>query len=386
MTPPREQVDVLIVGAGPTGLSLALALHLLGIRPMVVDRQAAGANTSRAAVVHARTLEVLSGLGVADDLLACGLKVPTFRVRDRDRVLLDVDFSGLDTPFPYTLMLPQNETEKMLLRHLHAAGGRVERPVEMLFAKIGTDGADVTLRCENGERTVRARWIVGCDGGHSAVREAAGIGFAGGDYDEAFVLADVSMTWPLPREEVDLFLSRDGLAVVAPLPGERFRIVATVKSPPTFVDAPFLSELLALRGPTQSIRIDDVSWSSNFHLHHRVAQTPWRGRTLLCGDAAHVHSPAGGQGMNTGIQDATSLAAALACTLENDGIGPLQKWAERRHRVAREVVTMTDRMTRMATVGSPLGRAARNAALSTIGAFPSVKRRLAKRLAELDYR
>ena len=170
-------------------------------------------------------------------------------------------------------------------------------------------------------QSIKAHWLIGCDGMHSTVREKSGITFSGGEYDASFVLADVSMDWPLSCEEVTLFYSPKGLVVVAPLPNERFRIVATVDEAPEVPSLEFMQAILDARGPsTNPGRLHDVAWSSRFHIHHRVAQTPRKGRVLLCGDAAHVHSPAGGQGMNTGIQDSISLADALSKTL-HDGDG-----------------------------------------------------------------
>ena len=382
----KTDTDVLIIGAGPAGLALTAALRRLGVASITVDRQAAGANTSRAAVVHARTLEVLAGIEATQELLEKGVKVPIFRVRDRDRLLLEIDFSSLDTDYPFTLMCPQNVTEDILLRRVQALGGSIERPVELVGLKASTDGIRATLRDGRGDREVSAGWIVGCDGAHSIVRQQAGIPFEGGAYDERFVLADVRMDWPHPREEVDLFFSPDGLVVVAPLPGDHFRIVATAAAVEGTIDAQFLQSLLDARGPSSGTRIREIVWSSQFHLQHRVSASPRAGRILLCGDAAHVHSPAGGQGMNTGIQDAISLSRPLANALRSDDETGLNEWAKRRHAVAHDVVTLTDRMTRAATASSTVARTIRNALLVTVGHVPALTERLARRLAELDYR
>ena len=201
------------------------------------------------------------------------------------------------------------------------------------------------------------------------------------------MLADVAMDWPLSRDEVTLFYSPDGLMVVAPLPQDRFRIVATTDDAPQAPSVPFMQSVLDRRGPTAgAVRIRSLAWSSRFHIHHRVAETPRKGRILLCGDAAHVHSPAGGQGMNTGIQDAISLADALAATLHDGQESRLDAWAAERHRVARDVVAMTDRMTRVATVKSPTAQALRNMAVAFAGHLPPFRASLARTLAELDNR
>jgi 2-polyprenyl-6-methoxyphenol hydroxylase-like FAD-dependent oxidoreductase len=220
---------------------------------------------------------------------------------------------------------------------------------------------------------------------HSRVREQAGIAFVGAAYEQSFVLADVHMDWPLSREEVSLFFSPDGLVVIAPLPEDRFRIVATVDAAPEQPSIEFVQALLDRRGPvTTAGQVRDVIWYSRFRLHHRVAETLRKGRILLCGDAAHVHSPAGGQGMNTGIQDSVSLAEALSAAVADGVEARLDAWADARRRVASDVVSFTDRITRVATVKSGAGRILRNTIISSAGRLPTVRARLARRLAELD--
>ena len=379
--------DVLIAGAGPAGLALAAELKRLGVSPMIVDRQAAGANTSRAAVVHARTLEVLEPLGVTPDLIAEGVKVPVFRIRDRDRTLISIDFSSIPSLYRFTLMCPQDRTERILLTALERLSGSVLRPSELMGLEEAADHVDVQLEGERGAQSVRARWLVGSDGMHSRVREQSGIAFRGAAYEESFVLADVHMDWPLSREEVSLFFSPEGLVVVAPLPEQRYRIVATFDDAPETPSVAFMQDLLERRGPTRNAgRIHDVAWSSRFRIHHRVAESPRKGRVLLVGDAAHVHSPAGGQGMNTGIQDGVSLAHVLADTLRDGNEARLDAWAEERHKVATDVVALTHRLTGLATMKSGPGQAMRNAALAFAGHLPPVTAAIARNLAELRSR
>ena len=382
-----HSVDILIVGAGPTGLALGAELLRRGVPCLVVDAQPAGANSSRACVVHPRTLEVLEPLGLVPELLARGVAVPIFRVRDRDRALLSVDFRTLPSRYPYTLMLPQSDTEAVLLAGFEARGGQVLRPCRMLGLRAHVDGATVTLRALDGEHVVRARYLIGCDGTHSAVREQSAIGFVGGAYQESFALADVHLDWPLSREELSLFYAPAGLMVVAPIPRERFRIVATMKEAPALPSAADVQALLAARGPTGgAARVSHLIWSSRFHIQHRVARTFRSGRILILGDAAHVHSPAGGQGMNIGIQDAVSLGAALTAARDRGVDQELSAWAQRRQRVARGVVRLTDRMTRTATIESHAGQALRNAVLRLAGQMPGVRHAIAMRLSELSER
>jgi len=376
------QTDVLVVGAGPVGLTLATALAERGVDAVLVDRQAEGANTSRAAVVHARTLEVLREIGIAEQLVERGVIVPRFTVRDHDRALLSVDFGTLPTDFPFTLLVPQNITEELLLERLHAVGGAVHRPVEL--AAVATDDDGVTATMADGS-TVRARYAVGADGMHSTLREHTGIGFTGDTYAQSFVLADVHLDWAGAEHEVALYLTPEGVAVLAPLPGGRHRLVATVDDAPPRPTRADVQALLSARGPqAQPATVKDVVWSSRFRVHHRLADRYRAGRLFLAGDAAHVHSPAGGQGMNTGIQDAANLAAKLAAVLR-DGApeDTLDAYEAERRPVAEEVVAFTHRMTRVATVANAPLRGARNTLLRVLDRIPAVHRSMALSLSEL---
>ena len=381
------RTDVVVVGAGPTGLALACGLAARGVEPLVLDRLAEGANTSRAAVVHARTLEVLEDIEVTEQLLRLGVVVPRFTIRDRDRPLIEIPFGDLPTRYPYTLMLPQDVTERVLNDRLVALGGRVHRSLAVSGVAIEGDGATVRVEGPDGSNSsVNARYVVGCDGMHSAVREQAGIGFTGDRYPQSFVLADVAMDWPLPRDEVNLFFSPAGLVVVAPLPGDRYRVVATVDDAPETLGVADVSALLAARGPAAvPATVRNVEWSSRFRVHHRLADTYRAGPLFLAGDAAHVHSPAGGQGMNIGVQDGVLLAGLLADVLADHAPADvLDRYEAQRRPVALGVVAMTHRLTRAATARRPLTRFLRNTALRGAGHLGPVRRAFAMNLSELS--
>ena len=380
--------DVLIVGAGPTGLTLAIALRQAGIGHLLVDRLPEGQNTSRAAVIHAHTLEALEPLGVADTLVARGLRLERFALRDRDRPLMQLRFDGLPSAHRYILMIPQDETERVLAARLAALGGTVHRGITAAAVEQEADGARVTLATPDGKRTVRARYVVGGDGMKSLVREAAGIAFDGAAFEGAFVLADVRMDWPLGRSEVSLYFAPDGMLVVAPLPNGSFRIVAEVADAPAEPGLADVQALIDARGPaTGAAQVQSVVWSSRFHLHHRIARSYRSGRLLLIGDAAHVHSPAGGQGMNTGIVDAVTLAGMLAEVVRGerpdawlDGYGALRRPA------AEQVIALSSRVTALATTRGPARQAMRNAFLSILGTLPPARRRIEMNLSGLARR
>jgi 2-polyprenyl-6-methoxyphenol hydroxylase-like FAD-dependent oxidoreductase len=380
---------IAIVGAGPTGLALAMTLASAGVDFVLLDQQAEGANTSRAGVVHARTLEVLDELGASAELLRRGITIDRFSVRDGSRRLISLDFAKLPTAHPYTLMIPQSETEAVLVARLRELGGDVHRSHEVTDLRQDADGVTLTVQGPDGPPAqLRAEYAVGADGMHSTVRESAGIGFTGESYGESFVLADVTMDWTPGREEVSLLFDAAGLVVVAPLPGDRYRVVATVDDAPPVPDAAFVQQILDERAHGQGT-ITGLVWSSRFHVHHRVADHYRAGRLLLAGDAAHVHSPAGGQGMNTGIQDGYTLGLALTRAMNStDGTSDavLDSYETTRRPVAQRVVAFTDRMTRLATTRNRTKRAARNALLPLVGRLPAFRTRLTSEIAELNYR
>jgi 2-polyprenyl-6-methoxyphenol hydroxylase-like FAD-dependent oxidoreductase len=219
---------------------------------------------------------------------------------------------------------------------------------------------------------------------HSVVREQAGIGFTGGSYAESFMLGDVRLSWPQARREGSLHLSTEGITVIAPLPGDRCRIVATVREAPQQPSIDDIQAVLDRLGLHGTAKVTEVLWSSRFRVHHRVADTYRAGRVLLAGDAAHVHSPAGGQGMNTGIQDGVALGRLLAKALNGEDV--LDEYEAKRRPIALGVVAFTDRITKLATLSSAPLRAVRNAALPLITRIPAVRRKMAYQISELGNR
>jgi len=380
-----SQTDVLIVGAGPTGLALAATLQQAGIRHVLIDKLAEGQNTSRAAVIHAHTLEVLDSIGVADSLAQNGLKLSTFSIRDRDRSLLSLPFDALASKHAYLLMLPQDATERILAERLIALGGTIHRGVAATAVNQGAGDAQVSITSEAGDSTIRARYVVGADGMHSKVRTAAAIDFEGAAYSDSFVLADVHMDWPLRDEEVSLFFAAEGVTVVAPLPDGSYRVVATLENAPERPGVKDIQALINARGPSrQPGRVTDVIWSSRFRVHHRLASAYRNNRLFLVGDAAHVHSPAGGQGMNCGLVDACVLGQLLADVIRGKREeAALDLYERLRRPAAAQVLTLAGRLTGLATMRGSFKRAARNAVFSIINRLKPAKRRLMLNLSGL---
>ncbi len=380
--------DVLIVGAGPTGLALATALQQAGIDHLVIDALPEGLNTSRAAVIHAHTLEMLEPLGVVERIGNEALKLDRFVIRDRDAELLTIGFEQLPSRYRWTTMIAQPRTEAILGDRLRELGGAVRRNVELLDLRQAPDHVVARVATPEGEAIVQAGFVIGADGMHSVVRQSTAIGFDGSAYPESFVLADVRMDWPLGRDEVTLCFAPAGLVVIAPLPDGSFRIVATMDQAPEHPGLGDVQTLLDTRGPQVATgKVSQVIWSSRFRVHHRLASAYREGRILLMGDAAHVHSPAGGQGMNTGLVDAMVLGQALAAILRDGAsLATLDRFAEVRRHAAAKVLPLTARLTRLATIRSPLGRRIRNVFFRLLDRLPRFKTRLAFQLSGINRR
>jgi 2-polyprenyl-6-methoxyphenol hydroxylase-like FAD-dependent oxidoreductase len=361
-----KPAEVLIVGAGPTGLVLALWLTRLGVPVRIVDKTAEAGTTSRALAVQARTLEFYRQLGVADTIVARGREVAAVNLwvagRRAARAVLGDMGAGV-SPYPYAFIFPQDEHERLLIEHLSGAGLRVERETELADFEERGDRIAARLKHADGRvETCDVAFIAGCDGAHSRVRETLSIGFAGGTYEHLFYVADVDARGVVMNGEIHVALDRTDFLAVFPLKGDRrARLVGTVRD-----EAAHRRENLTWddvgRRVIGWLRIDveRVNWFSTYHVHHRVAECFRRGRAFLLGDAAHVHSPVGGQGMNTGIGDAVNLAWKLAAVLKrraDDRI--LETYEPERIAFARRLVATTDRAFTGVTSSTATARALR---------------------------
>ena len=359
------QTEVLVVGAGPTGLVLALWLKTLGVRFRIIDKAPAPGMTSRALVVHARTLEFYRQLGFAAAAVAAGQVMTAVNLWVRGRKAGRVSLGDIGTglsPYPYVLILPQDVHERLLIDHLMQLGVAVERPVELVSMTQDEARAIAKLRHGDGsEETVEALYVAGCDGAHSTVRGALEVGFPGGTYSHLFYVADITASGPVSDGELHVALDDADFLAVFPLKGQgRVRLVGTIED-----QAEGRQHTLAFEDVSKSViehlrmSIGAVNWFSTYRVHHRVANRFRRGRSFLVGDAAHIHSPVGGQGMNTGIGDATNLAWKLAAVLKGSGKELLDSYETERIAFARRLVETTDRAFTIVTSAGRIARLVR---------------------------
>ncbi|HKQ60365.1 MAG TPA: FAD-dependent monooxygenase [Candidatus Polarisedimenticolaceae bacterium] len=355
--------QVLICGAGPTGLMLALRLARAGVRLRIVDAAAEPGTTSRALVVHARTIEFYRQIGLAEAYLKEALPFVAANLWVRAHRVARVPVGDLGkgiSPYPYLTVCPQDRHERFLIGQLERVGVPVERPVKLLGFEEQDDRVRATLlRADGTEESCEASYIAGCDGAHSRVREVLDVGFPGGTYAHFFYVADVEARGPVMNDELHAALdTADFLAIFPLMGGHTGRLIGTIQSEDEqrreslrFEDVG--ADAIARLGVT----VDRVNWFSTYRVHHRVAERFRRGRAFLLGDAAHIHSPAGGQGMNTGLGDAVNLAWKLADVLSARAKPSLlDSYEPERIAFARRLVNTTDRAFVIATSDGRLAR------------------------------
>jgi 2-polyprenyl-6-methoxyphenol hydroxylase-like FAD-dependent oxidoreductase len=381
---------VLVAGAGPVGMTLASELTRYGVGVRIVDKAAQRTDKSKALVLWSRTLELLERGGGSAPFVNAGHKAEAVNFIAGDKVIGRVSMRDVRSRYPYGLMLPQSETERLLEERLRDLGVAVEREVELASFKAGADGVEAVLRdAGGGGEIVRADWLVGCDGAHSAVRHGLGAPFVGETLDSDWMLADVHMRgYPCPDSEASIYWHRDGVFVIFPISPGRYRVLADLppsgaEHPPT----PTLEDTQAIidrRGPAGLVAFDPI-WLAGFRINGRkVANYRW-GRVFLAGDAAHVHSPAGGQGMNTGMQDAFNLAWKLALVVhEKSGEHLLDSYSVERSGVGDEVLKGAARLTAVGTMRNPIAQSIRNLAGHMILGLPPVRHAFADTMTEVS--
>jgi 2-polyprenyl-6-methoxyphenol hydroxylase-like FAD-dependent oxidoreductase len=350
-----SRTDVLIVGAGPTGLVLGNWLARLGIAFRIIDKAAEPGTTSRALAVHARTLELYRQLDLTHAVVTDGHRVPAVNLWVKGKPEARVSFEDIAsdlTPYPFIEMFPQDEHEKLLIQRLKSFAITVERPVELTGFTDAGDRIIAQLRGPGGDETVEAAYIAGCDGARSEVRKATGTGFPGGTYNQVFYVADAKAAGPSVNGEINIDLDEADFLAVFPLQGQgRVRLIGTVRDERARnAESLTFPDVSGRAIEHLKIQVEQVNWFSTYRVHHRVTDHFRKDRALLLGDAAHIHSPAGGQGMNTGIGDAINLAWKLAAVLKQEAPEELlDSYETERIAFARRLEKTTDQIFSVAT-------------------------------------
>jgi 2-polyprenyl-6-methoxyphenol hydroxylase-like FAD-dependent oxidoreductase len=343
---------VLVAGAGPTGLVLAAELARRGVTPRVIDAGPEELRESRAVAVVARSLELLDDLGLAAAAVEQGIPLRALNFYQGKNLVAELDTTAVDSPFPMDLCIAQWQTTELLRARVQELGVKIEWNTRLATHAANGSGVSVDLVHPDG-RTERSdtTWLVGCDGSHSTVRETAGIGWETADLRRGFILGDVTARWELTRDRFHVWFARGGLLAAFPMPGDYWRILASTPddNPPRPPELRHFAEAVAERAPVDP-HLSDLRWSSAFVAREGLADRFRAGRVLLAGDAAHSHSPIGGQGMNTGMQDAYNLGWKLALVVTGRADASLlDSYAAERRPVARAVVNATSTATRVAT-------------------------------------
>ena len=352
-----SRTDVIVVGAGPTGLSLACQLIRYGVDFVVVEKHEAVTPVSKALGVHARTLEIYEQLGLAPKALEQGIIAGKVRMLESGKVVGEVDLSNIGqglSKYPFMLVLEQSQNERLLYEHLRSQGGEVRWQTEL--ESFSQDGKAVTasVRTSGGEtEIIEGKYLVGCDGPRSPVRHQLGLSFEGSTFERMFYVADVQIDWKYSHDALHVCIAEHGVVAFFPMPGEkRWRIVGAFPEGHEKDESEILYEEIEARIKEEAeleLDITHVSWFSTYKVHTRHVEKFSSGRCFLAGDSAHIHTPAGGQGMNTGIQDAYNLAWKLALVLKGSAAERLlDSYNEERLPNARRLLQTTDRMFNLA--------------------------------------
>ncbi len=384
-----RRCQVLVVGAGPTGLTLAIRLRQSGVDCLLIDRNAAPAPWSRALGVQARTLEIFDALGVLDPIRRVSRQVHAVHVHNHRGQLFDLDLTGLDAPFPWLLSCPQPQVEACLEEHYLALGGHLVRGVSLTGFR--QDGRTVVATLNDAEtdtaHSIECALMVGCDGGHSQIRQQLGISFEGMEHADHFLLADVDVPWTLNNDAAHAFLLPQGALLALPLPDNSWRLVLNMD--PAVDDdselslAPFQQRLGELW--EQPPVLPAPRWLSRFSVQRRLAGRYRVNRVMLAGDACHVQSPLGAQGMNTGIADAFNLAWKIALFVQGIGGGRLlDSYETERRPVASAMLTRVDLASRSWFSRNLLVRSARDSMLKFAGRQSGFSRAVLRRMSQLE--
>lgn len=383
MTSPETDTDILIVGAGPVGLFLANECARRGLRWRLVEARASQSEHSKALAIMPRTLEIFDMAGLAGPFLQAANQVSWIAVVEPSRTVGRIKFAP-DSPYPFVAMVPQDVTEKLLVEELRRKGGSIEYETTFQSAQDHHDHVRATLEHDSKSKEVSARFVVGCDGAHSAVRHLLNLSFAGASYEDSFMLADVETNEALPADELQLCPSEFGPLAIFPMSATRRRIVATTaKTNDAAPSLELVRNVVAERGP-RTLEVRGIRWASYFRIHHRHVAKLHVGRIFVAGDAAHIHSPIGGQGMNTGLHDVWNLAWKLDLVIRGRGNeNLLDTYDAERLPVIKNVIDMTHFMTRALATPSRIAQTMRDTIIPIASHIAPVQHAIVERLSEL---
>lgn len=372
-----SEKHVLIVGAGPTGLALALCLTKLGIPLRIIDRDSGPGQTSRAVVIHARTLEFYQQIGIAHEIVTNGIIIERLNLRKNRQQAASIYLSSLGknlSPFPFVLSLPQDDHEKLLIKHLQLAGITVERNTELLSLSQDNNKVTALLKKKDQIETLQIPFLFGCDGARSTVRSSLNINYPGGTYSQLYFVADVMATGEIANEEIQLCFNENEFMLAFPVRSSgSIRLIGIIPKEIENNENIQFADVAANVIQNTKLTISKVNWFSTYHSHHRVADHFKNGRVFLLGDSGHIHSPVGAQGMNTGIGDAFNLAWKIASVLKNQAPSALlETYESERIKFARRLTATTDKAFQAITNTGLLGKLVRDMFLASI--FPFLTR------------
>jgi 2-polyprenyl-6-methoxyphenol hydroxylase-like FAD-dependent oxidoreductase len=377
------QVDALVIGAGPTGLMMAAELARHGLSCRIIDKSLIPSDKSKALAIQSRTLEILDQIGVIKKFLEEGLKVVAFSPSSKGKVITTISFKNLNTTYPFILSIEQSRTETLLTEHLATFKVQVERGKELIaFSQNENEVRAVVRNVQNGEEeTITTSWMIGCDGAHSLVRKELSLEFEGEEFPKIFALADVEIDWKYPHTQGFALLDPEGPSVAIPLPDiRRYRLIYLSEKEP---DLNEVTELVRKQWDPKAI-VTHPRWMANFRINTRMVSKYRVDRVFVAGDAAHIHSPVGGQGMNTGLQDAYNLAWKLAFVhKQKAGRSLLDSYSQERHAVGKALLLGTKRATKLVTLQSPFFVALRNFFIRCVMSFPFLQRNLLRVVSQL---
>jgi 2-polyprenyl-6-methoxyphenol hydroxylase-like FAD-dependent oxidoreductase len=376
--------DVVIVGAGPVGLFLSNECARRGLRWRLIEARSSQSVHSKALAIFPRTLEIFDMAGLVGPFIEMANRVTSVAVVAHGRRLAHMRFAPEESPYPLIAMVPQDVTERLLVEQLQRKGGGVEYETSFVSAVQHDDYVSVMIDRKGRRLELTAAFVVGCDGAHSTVRHLLNLPFEGAEYDSLFMLADVQTNETLPADELQLCPSEFGPAAIFPMSATRRRIVATIENADG--DAPSLGlvqRILSQRAPKE-IEASALHWSSYFRIHHRQVAELRVGRIFIAGDAAHVHSPFGGQGMNTGLHDVWNLVWKLDLVLHglgNDRL--LESYTAERRPVIKQVIETTDFLTKAMGTPNKFAQTLRDAVIPMVSRLAPFQHAFVQRLSEL---